>query len=160
MVDVPQTLPSLPAGVSALCSWSVLSWALVCYAYFMGSVKPGHLSMPWAALFCQQLWRMGMVGARVLSLALFFRAHHAWGLVVAGKLSLGLWLRNEPPRTGCFKITPYAHQPHSGRTGLPGPHTGVAGQQVSGFTGRTLGAGHADGTFTHTPEHPRLLPCK
>ncbi|XP_019508238.1 PREDICTED: XK-related protein 5 isoform X1 [Hipposideros armiger] len=81
-------------GVSALCSWVALSWALVCYTRFMGSIKPGHLATPWAALFCQQLWRMGMVGARVLSLALFFRAHHAWGLVVGGAhwLVMTFWL--------------------------------------------------------------------
>lgn len=52
--------------MSALCSWSVLSWALVCYARAMGAMKPGHLSMPWTALGCQLLWRMGMVGARDL----------------------------------------------------------------------------------------------
>ncbi|KAF6085224.1 XK related 5 [Phyllostomus discolor] len=81
-------------GVSALCSWAALSWALVCYARFAGSVKPGPLSAPGAALACQQLWRMGMVGARVLSLALFFRAHHAWGLAVVGAHWLGMtfWL--------------------------------------------------------------------
>nr|XP_019573317.1 PREDICTED: XK-related protein 5 [Rhinolophus sinicus] len=81
-------------GMSALCSWAALSWALVCYARFMGSMKPGHLATPWAALFCQQLWRMGMVGARVLSLALFFRAHHAWGLVAGGAhwLVMTFWL--------------------------------------------------------------------
>lgn len=85
-MDISQTLlPTSLPGMSALCSWAALSWALVCYARFMGSMKPGHLAMPWAALFCQQLWRMGMVGARVLSLALFFRAHHAWGLVAGGK---------------------------------------------------------------------------
>lgn len=83
---VSQTLlPSSLPGVSALCSWVALSWTLVCYARSMGSMKPGHLATPWAALFCQLLWRMGMVGARVLSLTLFFRVHHAWGLVVAGK---------------------------------------------------------------------------
>lgn len=78
----------LPA-LSALCSWSALAWALVCYARLAGSVRPGHRAPPWAwaALLCQQLWRMGMVGARVLSLALFFRSHGAWGLAVAGKLS-------------------------------------------------------------------------
>ncbi|KAM7110608.1 LOW QUALITY PROTEIN: XK-related protein 5 [Molossus nigricans] len=85
---------AVPVRVSALCSWCVLSWALVCYACAVGSVKPGHLSVPWAALFCQQLWRMGMVGARVLSLALFFRAHHAWGLRSPGAhwLVMTFWL--------------------------------------------------------------------
>lgn len=75
----------------------------MCYARFAGSVRPGHLSPPWtwAALLCQQLWRMGMVGARVLSLALFFRSHGAWGLAVAGKPScvpaIQGELRKEPP---------------------------------------------------------------
>uniref|UniRef100_A0A8D0NBL6 XK-related protein n=1 Tax=Sus scrofa TaxID=9823 RepID=A0A8D0NBL6_PIG len=81
-------------GVSALCSWSALSWALVCYACFMGSLKLGHLAAPWTALSCQQLWRMGMVGARVLSLALFFKAYHVWVLVVGGAhwLVMTFWL--------------------------------------------------------------------
>ncbi|OWK00215.1 hypothetical protein Celaphus_00019218, partial [Cervus elaphus hippelaphus] len=56
-------------GVSALCSWTTLSWALVCYARSLRSVKPDHTSTPWMALGCQQLWRMGMFGARVLSLS-------------------------------------------------------------------------------------------
>ncbi|XP_057553395.1 XK-related protein 5 [Hippopotamus amphibius kiboko] len=81
-------------GMSALCSWSTLSWALVSYARSVGSMKPGHLSMPWTALGCQQLWRMGMVGARVLSLVLFFRVYHVWALVVAGAhwLVMTFWL--------------------------------------------------------------------
>ncbi|KAJ8775740.1 hypothetical protein J1605_016138 [Eschrichtius robustus] len=81
-------------GMSALCSWSMLSWALVCYARVMGSMKPGHLSMPWTALGCQLLWRMGMVGARVLSLVLFFQVYRVWVLVVAGAhwLVMTFWL--------------------------------------------------------------------
>ncbi|XP_037668910.1 XK-related protein 5 [Choloepus didactylus] len=81
-------------GVSGLFSWSSLSWALVSYARFMGFMKPGHLSMPWAALFCQQLWRMGMLGTRVLSLLLFFKAYHVWVLVVGGAhwLVMTFWL--------------------------------------------------------------------
>ncbi|XP_007946254.1 XK-related protein 5 [Orycteropus afer afer] len=81
-------------GVSALFSWSSLSWALVSYARFMGFMKPGHLSMPWAALFCQQLWRMGMLGTRILSLVLFYRAYHVWVLVVGGAhwLVMTFWL--------------------------------------------------------------------
>ncbi|KAK2093970.1 XK- protein 5 [Saguinus oedipus] len=74
-------------AVSALFSWSSLSWALVSYTRFMGFMKPGHLAMPWAALFCQQLWRMGMLGTRVLSLVLFYKAYHVWVFAVAGELS-------------------------------------------------------------------------
>ncbi|XP_065802589.1 XK-related protein 5 [Muntiacus reevesi] len=81
-------------GVSALCSWTTLSWALVCYAHSLRSVKPDHPSTPWTALGCQQLWRMGMVGARVLSLVLFFWAYRVWVLVVAGAhwLVMTFWL--------------------------------------------------------------------
>ncbi|KAM6221080.1 XK-related protein 5 [Rhynchocyon petersi] len=81
-------------GVSALFSWSSLSWALVSYARFMGFMKPGHLTMPWAALFCQQLWRMGMLGTRVLSLVLFYKAYRVWVLVVGGAhwLVMTFWL--------------------------------------------------------------------
>nr|XP_027777882.1 XK-related protein 5 [Marmota flaviventris] len=81
-------------GVSALLSWSSLSWALVSYTHFLGVLKPGHRVMPWAALFCQQLWRMGMLGTRVLSLALFCRAYRVWVLVVGGAhwLVMTFWL--------------------------------------------------------------------
>ncbi|XP_047406233.1 XK-related protein 5 isoform X1 [Sciurus carolinensis] len=81
-------------GVSALLSWSSLSWALVSYTRFLGVVKPGHHVMPWAALLCQQLWRMGMLGTRVLSLALFCKAYRVWVLVVGGAhwLVMTFWL--------------------------------------------------------------------
>lgn len=102
-LDAPPTLllSASLAGVSALCSWCALAWALVCYACCMGSMKTGHLSTPWAALFCQQLWRMGMLGARVLSLVLFFRAYHVWVLAFGGKQSLQSgcqWPCNKPPQ--------------------------------------------------------------
>jgi len=88
--------------VSALCSWTTLSWALVCYARSLRSMKPDHSSAPWTALGCQQLWRMGMVGARVLSLVLFFWAYRVWVLVVAGKLSFcpdSLLLHDKQPQS-------------------------------------------------------------
>lgn len=74
-----------PPGISALASWSSLSWALVSYNRFLGIMKPGHQTVLWAALLCQQLWRMGMLGARVLSLVLFCRVYRVWVLVVGGK---------------------------------------------------------------------------
>ncbi|XP_004642586.1 XK-related protein 5 [Octodon degus] len=70
------------AGVSALLSWSSLSWALVSYTHVLDGMKPGRRAGPWAALFCQQLWRMGMTATRVLSLVLFCRAYRVWVLVV------------------------------------------------------------------------------
>ncbi|CAH6787088.1 XK-related protein 5 [Phodopus roborovskii] len=81
-------------GISALLSWSSLSWALVSYSHFLGIMKPGHRSMQWAALLCQQLWRMGMLGARVLSLVLFCRVYRVWVLVVGGAhwLVMTFWL--------------------------------------------------------------------
>ncbi|KAB1257620.1 XK-related protein 5 [Camelus dromedarius] len=88
--DFTDTVP----GLSVLCSWLALSWALVCYTRLLGSMKPGRLSMSWTALGCQQLWRMGMLGSRVLSLVLFFRAYHLWVLVVGGAhwLVMTFWL--------------------------------------------------------------------
>ncbi|KAM6149643.1 XK-related protein 5 [Erethizon dorsatum] len=82
------------AGVSALLSWSSLSWALVSYTSVLDVMKPGHRAKSWAALFCQQLWRMGMLGTRVLSLVLFCRAHQVWVLVVGGAhwLVMTFWL--------------------------------------------------------------------
>ncbi|XP_045391597.1 XK-related protein 5 [Lemur catta] len=87
-------LTDVVPGVSALFSWSALSWALVSYGRFMDCVKPGALATPWAALLCQQLWRMGMLGTRVLSLVLFYKAYHVWVLVVGGVhwLVMTFWL--------------------------------------------------------------------
>ncbi|XP_021090084.2 XK-related protein 5 [Mesocricetus auratus] len=81
-------------GISALLSWSSLSWALVSYNHFLGVMKPGHRATQWAALLCQQLWRMGMLGARVLSLVLFCRVYRVWVLVVGGAhwLVMTFWL--------------------------------------------------------------------
>ncbi|XP_029426330.1 XK-related protein 5 isoform X2 [Nannospalax galili] len=81
-------------GINALLSWSSLSWALVSYTCFLGVMKPGHHSMLWAALLCQQLWRMGMLGTRVLSLVLFCRVYRVWVLVVGGAhwLVMTFWL--------------------------------------------------------------------
>uniref|UniRef100_A0A8C2VX73 XK-related protein n=1 Tax=Chinchilla lanigera TaxID=34839 RepID=A0A8C2VX73_CHILA len=82
------------AGVSALLSWSSLSWALVSYTRVLDDMKPGRRAVPRAALFCQQLWRMGMLGTRVLSLVLFGRAYRVWVLVVGGAhwLVMTFWL--------------------------------------------------------------------
>ncbi|XP_069341203.1 XK-related protein 5 [Eulemur rufifrons] len=87
-------LTDIVPGLSALFSWSSLSWALVSYGRFMDFVKPGPLATPWAALLCQQLWRMGMLGTRVLSLVLFYKAYHVWVLVVGGAhwLVMTFWL--------------------------------------------------------------------
>ncbi|XP_028737885.1 XK-related protein 5 [Peromyscus leucopus] len=81
-------------GISTLLSWSSLSWALVSYNRFLGIMKPGSRAMLWAALLCQQLWRMGMLGARVLSLVLFCKVYRVWVLVVGGAhwLVMTFWL--------------------------------------------------------------------
>ncbi|XP_053452636.1 XK-related protein 5 [Nycticebus coucang] len=93
-VFLASDLKAIVPGVSALLSWSSLSWALVSYTHFLGFMKPGPLATRCTALFCQQLWRMGMLGTRVLSLALFCRAYHIWVLVVGGAhwLVMTFWL--------------------------------------------------------------------
>ncbi|XP_078503710.1 XK-related protein 5 isoform X2 [Lissotriton helveticus] len=84
-------------GVSAGLSLLSLSWALVSYSRFMCLLKPGHLYMPWAALLCQMLWRMGMLGTRVMALAVFARVHHFWTFAVAGLhwLVMSFWLASQ-----------------------------------------------------------------
>ncbi|XP_066239606.1 XK-related protein 5 [Saccopteryx leptura] len=54
-------------GVSALCSWCVLSWALVCYACSAACVRPGRrpVPVPWAALVSKSLPRPHPAGVRV-----------------------------------------------------------------------------------------------
>ncbi|XP_043842402.1 XK-related protein 5 [Dromiciops gliroides] len=81
-------------GISAVLSWSSLSLSLVSYARVMCLMKPGHLSMPWAALLCQLLWRLAMLGTRIITLVLFSQAYHCWVLVVGGAhwLVMTFWL--------------------------------------------------------------------
>ncbi|XP_072490483.1 XK-related protein 5 [Notamacropus eugenii] len=81
-------------GVSAVLSWSSLSLSLVSYARVMCLMKPGHLSMPWAALLCQLLWRLTMLGTRIITLVLFSQTYHCWVLVVGGAhwLVMTFWL--------------------------------------------------------------------
>ncbi|XP_068921514.1 XK-related protein 5 [Petaurus breviceps papuanus] len=81
-------------GVSAVLSWSSLSLSLVSYARVMCLMKPGHLSMPWAALLCQLLWRLAMLGTRIITLVLFSQTYHCWVLVVGGAhwLVMTFWL--------------------------------------------------------------------
>ncbi|XP_007517328.1 XK-related protein 5 isoform X2 [Erinaceus europaeus] len=87
-------LRAIVPGLSAACTWASLSWALVCYVRVLSSMRSSAHSTPWVSLLCQQLWRMGMLGARVLCLALFCHTHHAWVLVVGGAhwLVMTFWL--------------------------------------------------------------------
>ncbi|XP_051831949.1 XK-related protein 5 isoform X2 [Antechinus flavipes] len=82
------------SGVSAILSWSSLSLSLVSYARIMGMIKPGHLSMPWAALLCQLLWRLAMLGTRIITLVLFSQVYSCWVFVVGGAhwLVMTFWL--------------------------------------------------------------------
>uniref|UniRef100_A0A8C8SFM1 XK-related protein n=1 Tax=Pelusios castaneus TaxID=367368 RepID=A0A8C8SFM1_9SAUR len=84
----------LVPGVSAGLSLLSLSWALVSYSRFTCLMKPGHLSMPAAALLCQLLWRTGMLGTRVMALVLFARVYPVWIFVAAGAhwLVMSFWL--------------------------------------------------------------------
>ncbi|XP_043918318.1 XK-related protein 5 [Protopterus annectens] len=94
LMVVMENNKSLLSGISAgLCLLS-LSWSLVFYSSSMGLLKPGHLNMPGAALFCQLLWRLGMVGSRVVTFVLFARSHGYWICVAGGVHWLGcsFWL--------------------------------------------------------------------
>ncbi|KAG8445858.1 hypothetical protein GDO86_010591 [Hymenochirus boettgeri] len=85
---------SVYAVVSALLSLLMLSWSLVSYSRFLCLLKPGHLSMPWASLICLLLWRMGMIGTRAMTLAVFARVYHFWVFAVGGVhwLVMSFWL--------------------------------------------------------------------
>lgn len=67
-----------------LCVLSV-SWALVLYSRACCLIRPGHLAMPPAALLCQLVWRVGMLGARVTCLMFFARVFNWWVCGVAGE---------------------------------------------------------------------------
>ncbi|XP_048842508.1 XK-related protein 5a [Brienomyrus brachyistius] len=71
-----------------------LSWALVLYSRACCLIRPGHLAMPPAALLCQLLWRVCMLGSRIASLVVFARIFHWWAFGVAGFhwLTASFWL--------------------------------------------------------------------
>ncbi|XP_068135103.1 XK-related protein 5 [Hyperolius riggenbachi] len=71
-----------------------LSWALVSFSHFLCLLRPGHLCLPWASVLCQLLWRMGMIGTRVMALVVFARAYHFWVFAVGGAhwLVMSFWL--------------------------------------------------------------------
>ncbi|KAM5164228.1 XK-related protein 5 [Mantella aurantiaca] len=81
------------ASCSLACLLSV-SWALVSFSHFLCLLRPGHLCLPWASVLCQLLWRMGMVGTRVMALVVFARVFHFWVFAVAGAhwLVMSFWL--------------------------------------------------------------------
>ncbi|NXJ72746.1 XKR5 protein, partial [Rostratula benghalensis] len=83
-------IPGVSAGLSLLS----LAWALVSYFFFSCLLKPGHLCPPAAAILCLLLWRMGMLGTRVLALVLFARLYSFWVFAVAGVhwLLMAFWL--------------------------------------------------------------------
>ncbi|XP_077567522.1 XK-related protein 5a [Stigmatopora nigra] len=81
-----------------LCMLSV-SWALVLYSRACCLIRPGHLAMPPAALLCQLVWRVGMLGARVTCLMFFARVFNWWVCGVAGFhwLTASFWLVSQQP---------------------------------------------------------------
>ncbi|XP_061670337.1 XK-related protein 5b [Syngnathoides biaculeatus] len=78
-----------PASVCfAVCLLS-LAWALVLYARACSLIRPGHLHMTPAAIFCRLLWRVCMLGSRFGVLMLFTRVFKHWVLGVIGVHWLG-----------------------------------------------------------------------
>ncbi|KAM4041859.1 XK-related protein 5 [Anomaloglossus baeobatrachus] len=71
-----------------------LSWALVSFSHFLCLLRPGHLCLPWASVLCQLLWRMGMIGTRVMALIVFARVYHFWVFAIGGAhwLVMSFWL--------------------------------------------------------------------
>ncbi|XP_077345154.1 XK-related protein 5 [Lithobates pipiens] len=81
------------ASCSLACLLSV-SWALVSFSHFLCLLRPGNLCLPWASVLCQLLWRMGMVGTRVMALVVFATVFHFWVFAVGGAhwLVMSFWL--------------------------------------------------------------------
>ncbi|XP_028653021.1 XK-related protein 5a [Erpetoichthys calabaricus] len=87
----------IPAALSSgLCLLS-LSWVLVLHSRASCLIRPGHVSLPPAALLCQLLWRICMLGSRITTLILFARAYHWWIFVVGGLhwLAASFWLGSQ-----------------------------------------------------------------
>ncbi|NXN91006.1 XKR5 protein, partial [Rhinopomastus cyanomelas] len=89
-IDPAGFIPGVSAGLSLLS----LAWALVSYSCFTCLLRPGHLFPPVTAILCLLLWRIGMLGTRVLALVLFARLYSCWVLAVAGAhwLFMSFWL--------------------------------------------------------------------
>ncbi|XP_041928229.1 XK-related protein 5b isoform X1 [Alosa sapidissima] len=96
LVSLPQTLlhtyilfssdQGLSSPVSLACGLCLLSlcWALVLYGRACSLLRPGHVPMPPAAIVCQLVWRVSMLGARVTSLVFFTRVFTWWVCGIAG----------------------------------------------------------------------------
>ncbi|XP_062406303.1 LOW QUALITY PROTEIN: XK-related protein 5a [Sardina pilchardus] len=109
LLTLPQTLlqtyvlvatdMGLTSPVSLCCGTCLfsLSWALVLFSRACCLIRPGHLAMPPAALLCQLLWRMGMLGARVASLVFFTRVFGWWvcGVIGFHWLTAAFWLMSQ-----------------------------------------------------------------
>ncbi|XP_077570006.1 XK-related protein 5b isoform X2 [Stigmatopora nigra] len=78
-----------PASVCFVVCLLSLAWALVLYARSCTLIRPGHLHMTPAAIFCQLLWRFSMLGSRFGVLMLFTRIFKQWILGVIGVHWLG-----------------------------------------------------------------------
>ncbi|NXD65944.1 XKR5 protein, partial [Eolophus roseicapillus] len=89
-VDPVDFIPGVSAGLSLLS----FAWASVSYRRFACLLKPGHVCLPAAAILCLLLWRMGMLGTRILALVLFARLYSFWVFAVAGVhwLLMSFWL--------------------------------------------------------------------
>ncbi|XP_061098422.1 XK-related protein 5a [Conger conger] len=106
LLTLPQTLlqtyilvttdVGLLSPVSFCCGICLLSlsWALVLYSRACCLIRPGHLAMPPAALLCQLLWRVGMLGARICSLMFFARIFRWWvyGVIGFHWLTASFWM--------------------------------------------------------------------
>ncbi|CAJ0923172.1 unnamed protein product, partial [Ranitomeya imitator] len=105
-----------------------LSWALVSFSHFLCLLRPGHLCLPWASVLCQLLWRMGMIGTRVMALIVFARVYHFWVFAVGGEgwcekilcaavpppphitgLFLTTWSAHSSPEILCAAVPPPPH---------------------------------------------------
>ncbi|XP_069832060.1 XK-related protein 5 [Dendropsophus ebraccatus] len=93
-IYMTQEYADVYAVSSALLCLLSLSWALVSFSHFLCLLRPGHLCLPWASALCQLLWRMGMIGTRVMALIVFARVYHFWVFAVGGAhwLVMSFWL--------------------------------------------------------------------
>ncbi|XP_042562584.1 XK-related protein 5-like [Clupea harengus] len=106
LVSLPQTLllsyiicgteEGLLSPVSLSCGLCLLSlsWGLVLYSRACSLLRPGHVSMPPAAIVCQLIWRASMLGARITSLVYFTRVFTWWvcGVIGFHWLIASFWL--------------------------------------------------------------------
>ena len=74
-----------PAAITAFTSMVSLGWGIAAYTKAMRNARLDKHKMTFSGLALQSIWRVGMIAARVASLALVATVLEGWLLLAVGK---------------------------------------------------------------------------